>query len=216
MRLRIDLKIFIFLIVFYFTKQIEIYAYIMIFCIIHELGHLLAGIFLKMKPEKIDLMPFGLSVQFKLLPEDYNNKIMKSNILQIKKIIIALSGPIINCIIIILAYFLELSTAIKSMIIYSNIIIVIFNLIPIYPLDGGRILKGILNIIYGNLKTERIMNRISNIMMIFITVVCAFIIYILRNIAIIITLVYLWYLIINENKKYKIKERIYITLQENN
>lgn len=216
MRLRIDLKIFIFLIVFYFTKQIEIYAYIMIFCIIHELGHLLAGIFLKMKPEKIEIMPFGLSVQFKLLPEDYNNKIMKSNILQIKKIIIALSGPIINCIIIIIAYFLELSITIKSMIIYSNIIIVMFNLIPIYPLDGGRILKGILNIIYGNLKTEKIMNRISNITMIFITVICAFIIYILRNIAIIITLVYLWYLIINENKKYKIKERIYITLQENN
>ena len=44
MRFRIDLKIFIFLVLFYFTKQIEIYALIMIFAIIHELGHLVAGI----------------------------------------------------------------------------------------------------------------------------------------------------------------------------
>ena len=34
MRFRIDLKIFIFLILFYFTKQIESYAFIMIFAII--------------------------------------------------------------------------------------------------------------------------------------------------------------------------------------
>ena len=60
MRFRIDLKIFIFLIIFYFTKQIEIYAMIMLFALIHELGHLLAGILMGMKPEKIELMPFGV------------------------------------------------------------------------------------------------------------------------------------------------------------
>lgn len=52
MRFRIDLKIFIFLIIFYFTKQIEIYAMIMLFALIHELGHLLAGILMGMKPRK--------------------------------------------------------------------------------------------------------------------------------------------------------------------
>ena len=66
MRFRIDLKIFIFLIIFYFTKQIEIYAMIMLFALIHELGHLLAGILMGMKPEKIELMPFGVSISFKI------------------------------------------------------------------------------------------------------------------------------------------------------
>ena len=47
MRFRIDLKIFIFLIIFYFTKQIEIYAMIMLFALIHELGHLLADLYVK-------------------------------------------------------------------------------------------------------------------------------------------------------------------------
>ena len=44
MKFKIDLKIFIFLIIFLLTRQIEVYATIMFFAIIHELGHLLAGI----------------------------------------------------------------------------------------------------------------------------------------------------------------------------
>lgn len=42
MRFRIDLKIFLFIILFYCTKQIEAYAMIMFFAILHELGHLVA------------------------------------------------------------------------------------------------------------------------------------------------------------------------------
>ena len=82
MRFRIDLKIFIFLIIFYFTKQIEIYAMIMLFALIHELGHLLAGILMGMKPEKIELMPFGVSISFKIKVEEYNKKIKKGNMLE--------------------------------------------------------------------------------------------------------------------------------------
>ena len=103
MRFRIDLKIFIFLIIFYFTKQIEIYAMIMLFALIHELGHLLAGILMGMKPEKIELMPFGVSISFKIKVEEYNKKIKKGNMLEIKKILVALAGPLTNFIIIIIA-----------------------------------------------------------------------------------------------------------------
>lgn len=45
MRFKIDLKIILFIILFYFTKQIEMYAMIMLFAIVHELGHLLARVF---------------------------------------------------------------------------------------------------------------------------------------------------------------------------
>ena len=103
MRFRIDLKIFIFLIIFYFTKQIEIYAMIMLFALIHELGHLLAGLLMGMKPEKIELMPFGVSISFKIKVEEYNKKIKKGNMLEIKKILVALAGPLTNFIIIIIA-----------------------------------------------------------------------------------------------------------------
>lgn len=74
MRFRIDLKIFVFLIVFYFTKQIELYSTIMIFAIIHELGHLVSGLILGMKPEKIEIMPVGISISFKIKPQEYIKK----------------------------------------------------------------------------------------------------------------------------------------------
>ena len=75
MRFRIDLKIFIFLIIFYFTRQIEIYSILMLFALIHELGHLLAGLLVGMQPEKLELMPFGVAISFKIKPEEYNKKI---------------------------------------------------------------------------------------------------------------------------------------------
>lgn len=74
MRFRIDLKIFVFLIVFYFTKQIELYSTIMIFAIIHELGHLVSGLILGMKPEKIEIMPVGISISFKINPKNIIKK----------------------------------------------------------------------------------------------------------------------------------------------
>lgn len=89
MRFRIDLKIFLFIILFYITKQIEVYGMIMLFAIIHELGHLLVGLILGMKPEKLEIMPYGVSIAFKLQPKDYNRKIKKGNQLELKKIIVA-------------------------------------------------------------------------------------------------------------------------------
>lgn len=86
MRFRIDLKIFLFIILFCLTNQIEIYAMIMVFAIIHEFGHLLAGICIGMRAEKLEIMPFGVRVSFKMVPKDYNKKIKKGNLLEIKNI----------------------------------------------------------------------------------------------------------------------------------
>ena len=99
MRFKVDLKIFLFFILFYFTKQIETYVMILIFAMIHELGHLLVGIILGMRPNKIELTPFGFSISFKIVPKDYNVKILEGNRMQIKEIIISLAGPLTNFII---------------------------------------------------------------------------------------------------------------------
>ena len=162
MRFRIDLKIFIFLIIFYFTKQIEIYAMIMLFALIHELGHLLAGLLVGMQPEKLELMPFGVAISFKIKPEEYNKKIKKGNQLEIKKILVALAGPITNFIVIVIILNLNIELFKALTIIYTNFLIVIFNLLPIYPLDGGRILKGILHINIGKQKAIWFIYNLSN------------------------------------------------------
>lgn len=216
MRFRIDLKIFIFLILFYFTKQIQIYAMIMIFAIIHELGHLLAGLLMGMKPEKIEIMPFGVSISFTINAKEYNKKIKKGNILEIKKIIVALAGPITNFIIILIASNLKLDLIKSMLIIYANFLIMIFNLLPIYPLDGGRILKGILHIIFGKRKSEKFINIISNITVIAITVISSILILYVHNISIFLIDMYLWYLVLKENSIYKKREEIYKKILENN
>ena len=208
MRFRIDLKIFIFLIIFYFTKQIEIYAMIMLFALIHELGHLLAGILMGMKPEKIELMPFGVSISFKIKVEEYNKKIKKGNMLEIKKILVALAGPLTNFIIIVIASNINIDLFKALIIIYTNFLIMIFNLLPIYPLDGGRILKGILHINFGIQKSEFYTNIISKITVTIITILSSVLILYIHNIAIALIDMYLWYLIIKEDIIYKKREKI--------
>ena len=208
MRFRIDLKIFIFLIIFYFTKQIEIYAMIMLFALIHELGHLLAGLLMGMKPEKIELMPFGVSISFKIKVEEYNKKIKKGNMLEIKKILVALAGPLTNLIIIIIASNINIDLFKALIIIYTNFLIMIFNLLPIYPLDGGRILKGILHINFGIQKSEFYTNIISKITVTIITILSSVLILYIHNIAIALIDMYLWYLLIKEDIIYKKREKI--------
>ena len=208
MRFRIDLKIFIFLIIFYFTKQIEIYAMIMLFALIHELGHLLAGLLMGMKPEKIELMPFGVSISFKIKVEEYNKKIKKGNMLEIKKILVALAGPLTNFIIIVIASNINIDLFKALIIIYTNFLIMIFNLLPIYPLDGGRILKGILHINFGIQKSEFYTNIISKITVTIITILSSVLILYIHNIAIALIDMYLWYLIIKEDIIYKKREKI--------
>lgn len=203
MRFRIDLKIFVFLIIFYFTKQIEIYAMIMFFALIHELGHLLAGLLLGMKPEKIELMPFGVSISFKIKVEEYNKKIKKGNLLEIKKILVAIAGPLTNFIIILITNSLKIDIFKGLMIIYTNFLIMIFNLLPIYPLDGGRVLKGILHINFGIRKSELYTNIISKVMVAIITAISSIMILRVHNIAILLIDMYLWYLVIKEESIFK-------------
>ena len=150
MQFKVDLKIFLFLILFYITGQLGEYAVILILAFVHELGHLLAGIILGMKPAKLELKPYGISISFKINPNDYNKKIAKGNLLELKKAIVACAGPVTNLIIIIITLNLRVNIFTSLLIIYSNILLIIFNLIPMYPLDGGRIVKSLIYLFLGN------------------------------------------------------------------
>lgn len=209
MRFRIDLKIFLLILLFYFTKQVEIYAMIMLFAIIHELGHLLAGIYLGMKPEKFEIMPYGISVSFKLTPKDFNKKIKKANQLELKKILVALAGPVTNLVIIIITLQLNLNIFSSLLIIYSNFLLMVFNLLPIYPLDGGRIIKGFLHIYFGKKRAEKYINNISFITLILLTCISSILIYKIENIAIFLIIIVLWVIFIKEDIVYRRKNKIY-------
>ncbi len=209
MRFRIDLKIFLFVILFCFTKQVEIYAMIMFFAIIHELGHLLVGLLLGMKPEKLEIMPYGVGISFKLTPKDYNKKIKKGNLLELKKLAVAIAGPLTNLIIILITIHINTNVFWGLMILYSNLVLIIFNLLPIYPLDGGRLLQGIMHILYGKTKAEKYSNIISFITLILFTFLASIAIYKMENIAIFLVVLVLWCIFIKEDIKYQKRCKIH-------
>lgn len=198
MEFKIDIKIFLVGLIFFIVNQFYMYVLFMIFVIIHECFHLLAGIVLGYKVKSLKIMPLGVSVGFKEKEEEYNTKIRKSNMNNVKKIIILLMGPISN--IVIAGMFLVLN---KPEPVYINIVIAIFNLLPIYPLDGGQILNRILRIFHSNFESYKISNSINNIMMSILTALASIGLLYAKNIAIIFIVIFMWYLIIKENIKYK-------------
>lgn len=214
MRITIDLKIFLFALIFVITKQIEFYAILMIYAVIHELGHLFWGLILKLKPEAFSITPFGLQISFKAEPNLYNTKIKNGTKLCLKRMILAIAGPLTNFLIVFILMALNNvginvnNILLGEVAIYANILIGIFNLIPIYPLDGGRILKEIISIRSGIKKSYYYINKISNITMICLMFISSILLLYIHNIAILIILVYLGYLVIKQNKIYKIKSRL--------
>ena len=130
--------------------------------------------------------------------------------------LIAIAGPLTNIVFIILFLVLPLKLPEQTRLhcIYANILIGLFNLLPIYPLDGGRILKDIFHLTSGLKTANRLMYQISNSTVILLTAISSIAILYFQNIAILFIIVYLWGLVISENKKYQIKNKVYDLLEK--
>lgn len=195
MKIKINIQIFAIIIILIITKQIEIYVWLMLFAFIHEMAHTIVGLILKLKPKTLEIQPFGVGIIFESFENSERNKI-----------IIALAGPITNILIALIFIFIKIK--VQTTIVYVNILLAMFNLIPIYPIDGGRIIKAILTTKKGKEKAETAINKVSNITLIIITLLSSILILVYKNIGLFIIIIYLWILVMKENKRYELNKRI--------
>jgi len=116
---------------------------------LHELGHIFAAKWYNIPTNKVYLNFFGGLADIDI------SKIKDNK----HTLIISVAGPLVN--LAVLLFLVAISTIYSSAFIQSliafNIIMLVFNLLPIYPLDGGRILRSSLRLMKVDiLKTNKI------------------------------------------------------------
>ena len=203
LKLRIDLKIIVVILIFLFTGQLKTYCIIMFFCFLHEFGHIITAKLFKMQIEKIEILPCGFSASF----FSYNLSGVHK-VFSMQELLVALAGPIVSLILALSFQYIDdtnFTILTKQEIVYSNILILIFNLLPLYPLDGGRILKNILNIKRRGNNTDNIINKVSSVTIILLTIVSSIAVYYFKNIAIFLVCIFLWNIILSNKLKKNVK-----------
>ena len=106
---------------------------------VHELGHIVMSILLKVKIHEIELMPFGAAIRLYDMWAIPPGKLM----------LISLAGPVSNlltcALMTMLLFFFPHLAPECSPFLYSGLLIACVNLLPALPLDGGRFLAALLN-----------------------------------------------------------------------
>jgi len=133
--------------------------------VLHELGHSLTAKQYGIETRKITLLPIGGVASLARMPEDPKKELM-----------VAIMGPAVNVVIAGILYFfvrskLEIfqnpeeaqeffqTITAQNFLVYlyiTNIALVVFNAIPAFPMDGGRVLRALLSFRFDRVRATQI------------------------------------------------------------
>ncbi len=139
------------------------------FCVIlHEFGHVLAAQGYGINTKDITLLPIGGLARLEKMPDDPKQELW-----------VSIAGPLVNLgIFILLSIVLtitgfnfdnldELKIDAGSIVLYfasANLILALFNMLPAFPMDGGRVLRALLSIKLSREKATKIAGSIGQML----------------------------------------------------
>lgn len=181
MSIKIHIYLFLMLAYMYASNNLSIFITYYIFIIMHELAHIIVALLLKVDVREVTLLPIGINAK-------YEAKISNK-----KELIISLAGP--------LASFLFSIILKNETFKIINVCIGFYNLIPISPFDGGKIIKNILRIILGERTGRKINYKISKTFVAFICIISIIGVAYFKNYYMVILAIYIFYISKEELEK---------------
>ena len=149
MKIRISPLMIPMIAVIYLSGNTNLYILTYAVMTLHEAAHMLAAICIGLKVQSITFSPFGVNLKLK-------NKIISS---VTDEIILYCAGPLVNGTLAIVAL------ALKDYTLYRlNSVLMVMNLLPVIPLDGGMISMRLLSYCVGQKGAKKILKTITGVM----------------------------------------------------
>lgn len=127
-----------FLLLLFLCGYLKIGIIIFLIVLFHELGHVFFIKLFKYKIINVTIYPFGGITK---VDKDINTPLNK-------ELLIACGGIIFQLILFIIIYFVPINVITKELLYKYNMSILLFNMLPIIPLDGSIIINSLLNKIF--------------------------------------------------------------------
>lgn len=133
--------------------------------VLHEMGHALAARRYGVPTADITLLPIGGVARLQRIPEH-----------PAEELVVAVAGPLVNVaiavVLFLLGYRLPMDTDADFLVqgpflgrlMFFNIFVVLFNLLPAFPMDGGRILRSLLAMVLDYVRATRIAASVGQFM----------------------------------------------------
>jgi Zn-dependent protease len=139
--------------------------------VLHEFGHILMARYFGIKTRDVTLFPIGGVANIERMPDK-----------PYQELLVALAGPFVNFVIFSIIFITlgreldatqienigDPASSLAVRVASANLVLMIFNLLPAFPMDGGRVFRALLAMRIGKSKATRIAAAIGQALAIFL------------------------------------------------